>query len=320
MTAAKVYWSLDRRELLKLLPPGVAGWALGPLAGEGLVRAAVGAPGLPAAEAKKWVAKWIWCEGEPVPQNFYLYCRKSFRLEGKASEAAVDVTADSRYKLFVNGKFVGRGPARCDQRWQYYDTYDLAPFLRMGENVVAAIVHQFGIATGSYTLGRGGFLLQGEVRGGSGRNLRLDSDESWRVLPAPPWDRETARATPAIMWQEVYDARQEPSGWQAPGFDDSSWQRPVMLGTPPVLPWENLVARDIPFLHEEGWLPTAIVNSGLLEVEPLGGTPESSEVAGELGRRGRVSLRLLEITRRATNSSGDPWAGWDATHVDAILG
>ena len=268
MTAAKVYWSLDRRKLLKLLPPGVAGWALGPLAGEGLVRAAVGAPGSPATEAKKWVAKWIWCEGEPVPQNFYLYCRKSFRLEGKASEATVDVTADSRYKLFVNGKFVGRGPARCDQRWQYYDTYDLAPFLRVGENVVTAIVHQFGFATSNYTLGRGGFLLQGEARGGSGRNLRLDSDESWRVLPAPPWDREAARATP--MWQEVYDARKEPVGWQRAGFDDSGWQRPVILGTPPVLPWENLVARDIPFLREEQWLPTAIVNSGLVLVEPLG--------------------------------------------------
>ena len=269
MSAEKVYWSLNRRELLKLLPPGVAGWVLGPLAGEKLLRAAVGVPTPPVVEAKKWVAKWIWCEGEPVPQNFYLYCRKSFTLEGEVSEATIDVAADSRYKLFVNGKFAGRGPVRSDQRWQYYDTYDLRPLLRRGENVVAAIVHQFGIATGSYTLGRGGFLLQGEVRGGSGRGVRLDSDESWRVLPAPPWDREAARATPAIMWQEVYDARKEPLGWQEPGFDDSSWQRPVILGTPPVVPWENLVARDIPFLREEEWRAAAIVNSGLVEVEPL---------------------------------------------------
>jgi 2-keto-4-pentenoate hydratase len=64
MTAEKVCWVLNRRELLKLLPPGVAGWVLGPVAGEELVRAAVGAPGLPATEAKKWVAKWIWCAGE----------------------------------------------------------------------------------------------------------------------------------------------------------------------------------------------------------------------------------------------------------------
>jgi hypothetical protein len=228
----------------------------------------VGAPDSPAAEAKKWVAKWIWCEGEPVPQNFYLYCRKSFTLEGKASDATVDVAADSRYKLFVNGKFVGRGPARCDQRWQYYDTYDLRPFLQQGENVVSAIVHQFGIPTGSYTLGRGGFLLQGVVRQHDGRVVRLESNDTWRVLPSPAWDRDAPRPTPALMWMELYDARKEPVGWQRPGFDDSGWQRPVILGTPPVLPWENLVARDIPFLLEEERFPATVVNSGLVDPAP----------------------------------------------------
>jgi hypothetical protein len=223
---------------------------------------------LAATEAKKWVAKWIWCEGEAVPQNFYLYCRKSFTLEGKASDATVDVTADSRYKLFVNGKFVGRGPARCDQRWEYYDTYDLRKFLHPGENVISAIVHQYGAPSHSYTLGRGGFFLQGEVREGSARSVRLDSDESWRLLPAPPWDRESVRTCVAVMWQEIYDARQEPRGWQETGFDGSGWQRPVILGTPPVLPWENLVARDIPFLLEEEWSAASIVNSGIVDPAP----------------------------------------------------
>lgn len=270
MSEGRPFWFLNRRELLKLFPPSVAGWVLGPLAGEELVRAAVGAPDLPAAEAKKWVAKWIWCEGEPVPQNFYLYCRRVFGLEGEAAEASVDVAADSRYKLFVNGKFVGRGPARCDQRWQYYDTYDLRPFLQRGENVISAIVHQYGAPSHSYTLGRGGFLLQGEARERSRRTVRLDSDENWRLLVAPPWDRESARTCVAVMWQEIYDARKEPVGWQRPGFDDSHWQRPVVLGTPPVLPWENLVARDIPFLREEEWLPSAIVNSGVVDPAPPG--------------------------------------------------
>ena len=268
MTAEKVCWSLNRRELLKLLPPGVAGWVLGPLAGEKLLRAAAGAPALPAAEAKKWVAKWIWCEGEAVPQNFYLYCRKSFTLAGKASDATVEVTADSRYKLFVNGKFVGRGPARCDQRWEYYDTYDLRKFLHPGENVISAMVHQYGAPSHSYTLGRGGFFLQGEVREGSARSVRLDSNESWRLLPAPPWDRESVRTCVAVMWQEIYDARKEPRGWQEPKFDDSAWQRPVILGTPPVLPWENLVARDIPFLLDEVWSAASIVNSGIVDPAP----------------------------------------------------
>jgi alpha-L-rhamnosidase len=262
-------WFLSRRELLKLLPPSAATCVLAAPLSERLVQAAVAALAPPEAEGKKWVAKWVWCEGEPVPQNFYLYCRKVFGLQGEAAEANVDVTADSRYKLFVNGKFIGRGPIRCDQRWEYYDTYDIRPFLEQGENVISAIVHQYGAPSHSYTVGRGGFLLQGEVRERSGRSVRLDSDESWRVRPAVTWDRESPRTCVAVMWQEIYDARKEPVGWQRARFDDADWQHPVILGMPPVLPWENLVARDIPFLLEEERLPVAVVNSGVVDSAPL---------------------------------------------------
>jgi hypothetical protein len=142
-------------------------------------------------EVKKWDAKWIWCEGEPVPQNFYLYCRKSFTLQGDVAQAGVEVTADSRYKLFVNGRFVGRGPARCDQRWQYYDTYDLRKFLARGENVVSVMVHQYGVPTHNNTLGRGGLLLQGEVREAKGRLTPIE----WSAEP----DNQAASGRAWIM-------------------------------------------------------------------------------------------------------------------------
>ena len=113
MSEGTPFWFLNRRELLKLFPPTVAGLVVGPLLQEEVTRATPIAAARPESDWKKWVAKWIWCEGEPVPQNFYLYCRKLFSLEGAVAEASVDVAADSRYKFFVNGKFVGRGPARC---------------------------------------------------------------------------------------------------------------------------------------------------------------------------------------------------------------
>jgi hypothetical protein len=213
-------------------------------------------------------AQWIWSRGDPLPHNFYLYCRKAFTLKEKATAALIHVTADSRYKLYANGTFVGRGPVRSDQRWQYYDTYDITPFLHLGENVVAAIVHQYGVPTHSYTLGRGGVLLQGEVREERGGTVQLDTDESWRVIPSPAWDRDTPRVSPAIMWAETYDARKEPLGWQRPGFDDSHWERPVLLGRPPVSPWENLIPRDIPFLLEKEIFPKAILDQGVLQGAP----------------------------------------------------
>ncbi len=53
-----------------------------------------------------------------------------------------------------------------------------------------------------------------------------------------------------------------------PGYDVSKWQRAAILGSPPVLPLEHLVARDIPCLREEEWLPSAIVNSGVADPAP----------------------------------------------------
>ena len=134
-------------------------------------------------------AEWIWCQGEAQAKNFYLYCRRTFQVEDKPDRAVLHVTADSRYQLFVNGQFVGRGPARCLQEWQQYDTYDLRPFLRPGNNCIAAIVHQFGVETHSYTLGRGGFFAQGDVEV-HGRVFPLDTGSSWRVLQAPTWQRD----------------------------------------------------------------------------------------------------------------------------------
>ena len=66
------------------------------------------------------------------------------------------------------------------------------------------------------------------------------------------------------MFQEHYDARKEPVGWKEAGFNDSDWHSPVSLGRPPVAPWTNLVAREIPHLREEELRPVAIADQGTL--------------------------------------------------------
>jgi alpha-L-rhamnosidase len=226
-------------------------------------------------------AQWLWCEGEPVPQNFYLYLRKRFQAPGDVAGARVHVTADSRYKLFVNGEFVGRGPARADQRWQYFETFDITGHLRPGENVISAIVHQYGAPTHSYTVGRGGFLLGGVLEAAGGQRQTLTTDDSWRVLPAPTWKRPTPRVCPAVMWMEEYDARNEIPGWQEPGYDDHAWQKPVLLGTHPVSPWLRLVPRDIPPLLEEEMPAAAIVDAGTVGSAPRGATVNLSKELGD---------------------------------------
>ena len=72
-------------------------------------------------------------------------------------------SADQRYELFVNGARVATGPARGDLDHWRFETVDVAPQLRAGRNVLAAIVWNFGaeapMAQISYETG---FLLQGD--------------------------------------------------------------------------------------------------------------------------------------------------------------
>lgn len=216
-------------------------------------------------ESANWRAHWIWRNGEPQPRNFYLYLRKAFALPAKAQSARVLVSADSRYQLFVNGKFVNRGPARCDRRWQSYDKWDITKYLHAGKNIIAALVHHYGEWTFSYMLGRGGFICQADIGLTNGETLQLQTDDTWKTMPAAAWERQTPRLSIQLGFSEVFDARQAPEGWASPEFDDSAWQQAVSVGKPPCEPWPRLVPRDIPAMRE-----TLIYSEKVLEIGTLG--------------------------------------------------
>jgi hypothetical protein len=72
--------------------------------------------------------------------------RRAFDLEQVPAEAPTRITADSRYVLWVNGQEVGRGPARSQPYRRRYDSYDLAPYLSFGANVIAVLVTYYGRA------------------------------------------------------------------------------------------------------------------------------------------------------------------------------
>src|SRR5262249_40095547 len=126
-----------------------------------------GAPDSSPGAARAWRGKWIWTPGEPSPRNSYTYFRKTLDLASAPTAARLHLTADSRYQLFVNGAFAGRGPARSDRRWLSYDTWDVARQLRKGRNVIAVLVHHYGEWTFQYMKGRGGLIAELEGGGSS---------------------------------------------------------------------------------------------------------------------------------------------------------
>src|SRR5215467_9543019 len=90
-----------------------------------------------------WTASWIAVPNtSPFDYGVYHF-RKVFELSSKPGAFVVHVTADNRYQLFVNGERVSWGPARGDLNHWRYETVDLAPQLKPGKNVLAAVVWNF---------------------------------------------------------------------------------------------------------------------------------------------------------------------------------
>src|SRR5207244_121764 len=104
-----------------------------------------------------WDAQWIWAGaveargplaagGAPPKQYWDRTCllRRSFVIAEVPEKAVARVAADSRFVLYLNGEEVARGPARAVPERLAWTELDLAPLLRPGGNVVAALVHFYG--------------------------------------------------------------------------------------------------------------------------------------------------------------------------------
>ena len=215
-------------------------------------------PASPNWTAQYWPARWILHPTAPARQYGVYHFRKTIDLPQKPARFVVHVSADNRYRLFVNGKAVALGPARSDlQNWSY-ETLDLAPYLQAGRNVLAAQVWYMGesapFAQMSYQLG---FLLQGDTDAEKIAN----TDASWKVFQNPAYspiknDIPKLRTYIVVGDGDRVDAAQYPWGWEQPNFDDKNWiaakplnfpTKPRGLGTDGN--W-NLVPRIIPMMEE----------------------------------------------------------------------
>src|SRR6185437_11562354 len=93
---------------------------------------------------KPWSAQWITYASVPQRDEAVLHFKKTIELSQVPAHFVVHVSADNQFVLYVNQKRFGSGPSRSDLAHWRYETYDLAPFLKSGQNVLAATVWNFG--------------------------------------------------------------------------------------------------------------------------------------------------------------------------------
>jgi hypothetical protein len=93
-----------------------------------------------------WVHDWQDSSSDNTSGRLVTFTR-ALPLQSVPPTAIIHCTADTRYKLLVNGARVAVGPSRSSpERW-LYDTIDIAPFLKQGDNVITVIVLRYFYAT-----------------------------------------------------------------------------------------------------------------------------------------------------------------------------
>ena len=176
--------------------------------------------------------------GAPIALQF----RRQIDLPAKPEHLFVEVSADNRFVLFVNGIRVAAGPARGDLDHWRYARIDLAPHLRRGTNILTARVWSDGDhAPTAQIFARTAFLLSSKdhpaLESGDGWHVR--ADRSRTSGPAAP---QIARLDPTFYYvagaPETLSGTEMLGDWPASGASARDWQNAApALGASEPVPW-----------------------------------------------------------------------------------
>ncbi|MGI6572029.1 MAG: hypothetical protein ACOX19_01060 [Fermentimonas sp.] len=99
----------------------------------------------------------VWAEGREKEMNLNLGFRTSFTA-GKGRVVQVKVAAATLYRMYLNGHFIGSGPARAAHGYYRVDEFPVSDFIQEGENILAIEVAGYNVNS-YYTLDQPSFLL-----------------------------------------------------------------------------------------------------------------------------------------------------------------
>lgn len=205
---------------------------------------------------------WIWTpewemEKDKSPQ--FVYFRKEVLFQTVPSKCVIQISADSRYKLYVNGSFLQAGPGKGDLQTWYYDKADLASFLCTGKNVVSIEVLRYpaDINMRNHSLLRTEvpclYVADEQIETEAGESVSFQGRSGWkcRLTEHIQLMAEPAKPAPLHILENAYgDITLH--GWMLPGFDDHEWSsaKPYTFFSmnQTVSPW-NLKERAIPYLE-----------------------------------------------------------------------
>lgn len=203
--------------------------AKGAILGAVLLASAIFSPGGAVAGPqvdKAWTASWIDEPSSDPTKPGVFHFRKEFDLAERPSAFAIRISADNRYRLFVNGVEASNGPARGDLLHWRYESVDIAAQLKPGRNVIAALVWNMGDFKPAAQISlRTALVIQGDSPEASVVNT---GTAGWKAFASRAYTFKRVEGDDTGGFyvagpREDLDAREYPWGWEQAGFDSSNW-------------------------------------------------------------------------------------------------
>ncbi|NOY58496.1 MAG: hypothetical protein GXO75_06135 [Calditrichaeota bacterium] len=105
-------------------------------------------------------AKPVWPKGKELEKNITIAFRGRFE-KSQTEKTILRITGATLYRIYLNGAFMGHGPARAARGFFRVDEWDLTPKLKKGTNIV--VIEVAGYNVNSYYLLDQPSFLQAEV-------------------------------------------------------------------------------------------------------------------------------------------------------------
>lgn len=175
------------------------------------------------------MGKWIWVNSEDKGENLRENTRgnfaASFEVEDLQSDIILEICAVTRYTVYLNGREIGRGPIRGAKGHFTYDSYELLPLCKEGENYLAVRVWNYGWSTYQSITDSPGLDFTVRQQG----NLLVESGETTRCKEDEGYMRYVPKRNVNLGFGDYYDGRRDDLKWISDSRMTENWKRAVVF-------------------------------------------------------------------------------------------
>ncbi|MDR2774378.1 MAG: glycoside hydrolase family 78 protein [Tannerella sp.] len=175
-----------------------------------------------------WKGNWI--KHPAATPEKHIWFRKKLTVKDKVESSFAYIATSGYHELYVNGhkadeRVLAPAISRIDRRI-FYVTYDIAPLLKKGDNMIA-LWYGPGWTRNDYfepSVTQAALLqLNGELK--NGEKFELHSDTAWKCSES--YSRNSGEFKFTDMGGEEVDGRRYSTDWNTVGFDDGQWSNAV---------------------------------------------------------------------------------------------